>query len=167
MLKQLNFSYFADRVKNRWVNNTLVGRYEVPPPHNVSLAKGLISIAATWDFVNFTIHSIIGKQFLEWVSPTSCPEETFFATLNFNPQIGSPGAFTGKRYILSDRHWPNFDKDDNINELIRGLDFKCRLYQSKLYLCNTFVNYVYITKYCDLMYHGNLPCSYPYTWVVT
>ena len=88
------------------VNNTLVGRYEVPPPHNVSLAKGLISIAATWDFVNFTIHSIIGKQFLEWVSPTICPEETFFATLNFNPQIGAPGAFTGKRYILSDRHWP-------------------------------------------------------------
>ena len=94
--KACGFRYFGARVENRWVNNNNVGKYEVSPPQNITLAKGFAYLAATWDFVNFTIQSDIGSQLLEWVTPTKSPEETFFATLNMNPQFGVPGAFTGK-----------------------------------------------------------------------
>ena len=57
-------------------------------------------MAVTWDFVNFTINSNVSKTLLEWVKYTKNPEETYFATLNMNPLIGTPGAFTGKDFPL-------------------------------------------------------------------
>ena len=65
------------------------------PPFGIRVAKGFAYNSLTWDFVDFAINSEVGKQFLHWVSETKSPEETFFATLSMNPNLGVPGAYTG------------------------------------------------------------------------
>ena len=42
-------------------------------------------------FVEFAINNPIARDFLNWTSDTANPDETFFSSLNFNPQLGIPG----------------------------------------------------------------------------
>ena len=100
----LCFSTFCSviwrRVIHKWWDNSKVADEYLPAPANITIAKGCVYMAVTWDFVNFTINSDVSKTFLEWVKYTRNPEETYFATLNMNPLIGTPGAFTGKAFPL-------------------------------------------------------------------
>ena len=71
----------------------------MPIPGNLRLAKGPVAIAAVRGFVDFIIHEKISQDFLKWISETRHPDESYFNTLNFNPQLGAPGAFTGDDMI--------------------------------------------------------------------
>ena len=35
------------------------------------------------------------QDFLEWIFDTNFPEEIFFQTIQHNPHLGAPGAYTG------------------------------------------------------------------------
>ena len=47
-------------------------------------------------FVEFVLTSQISNELLEFLQHKAFPEEVFFSTLNYNPKLGAPGAFTGK-----------------------------------------------------------------------
>jgi hypothetical protein len=66
------------------------------PPINITLTKGSVHIIATRGFVHFAVEKQTAGKFLDWVKNTSVPDETFFSTLNHNPQLGVPGSYRGK-----------------------------------------------------------------------
>ena len=45
--------------------------------------------------MEYAIDSEVARDFLMWVKDTDIPDETFFTTLNYNPQLGVPGSYTG------------------------------------------------------------------------
>jgi len=67
-----------------------------PLPVNLTVTKGAVHIIATRAFVDYAINNETAIKFLAWVSKTGDPDETFFSTLNHNPQLGVPGAYTGE-----------------------------------------------------------------------
>ncbi|XP_076457275.1 N-acetyllactosaminide beta-1,6-N-acetylglucosaminyl-transferase-like [Babylonia areolata] len=71
------------------------------PPHNITVAKGPVHVAASRGFVDFALHSQQAQDLLEWTKKTGIPDETFFATLNNMHQFGVPGSYTGR---LTDKH---------------------------------------------------------------
>ena len=66
-----------------------------PLPHNISLAKGPVHVAASRGFVDFLLHSTYSRDLLAWTARTAIPDETFFATLNNLHRLGVPGSYTG------------------------------------------------------------------------
>ena len=70
------------------------------PPHGIKLTKGPVHIIASREYVEYVIISEIAQDFLAWVEDTSIPDETFFTSLNYNPQLGVPGSFTGWSIIV-------------------------------------------------------------------
>ncbi|XP_013386129.1 beta-1,3-galactosyl-O-glycosyl-glycoprotein beta-1,6-N-acetylglucosaminyltransferase [Lingula anatina] len=84
-----------DRTEYVWSGFYRTNVKKSPPRWKIKLAKGSVHIAATRGYVDYVINSEIGKYFLEWVKDTGTPDETFFATLNINPHLKVPGAFTG------------------------------------------------------------------------
>lgn len=46
--------------------------------------------------MEYVINSRVAKDFLRWVNKTDTPDETYFATLIHNPQLGIPGSFKGR-----------------------------------------------------------------------
>ena len=52
--------------------------------------------------MEYIIISEVAQDFLAWVKDTSIPDETFFTSLNYNPQLGVPGSFTGRLIICPD-----------------------------------------------------------------
>ena len=67
-----------------------------PPPHNIIATKGSMHVVANRDFVSYAIYNKIAQDLLEWTKKVKMPEETFFSTLNHNPQLGIRGTFKGK-----------------------------------------------------------------------
>ncbi|XP_059144074.1 beta-1,3-galactosyl-O-glycosyl-glycoprotein beta-1,6-N-acetylglucosaminyltransferase-like [Physella acuta] len=65
------------------------------PPRGIRLLKGSVHIAANRDFVNYVLHNETAKEFLEWNKDTFVPDETFFSSLNYNPQLGIKGTYKG------------------------------------------------------------------------
>ncbi|XP_055866636.1 beta-1,3-galactosyl-O-glycosyl-glycoprotein beta-1,6-N-acetylglucosaminyltransferase-like isoform X2 [Biomphalaria glabrata] len=72
------------------------GRWKSSPPHNLRATKGSVHITANREFVDFILHNQTSKDLLEWVKMTDVPDETFFATLNHNPQLGIKGTYKGE-----------------------------------------------------------------------
>ena len=70
----LCFSTFCSviwrRVIHKWWDNSKVADEFLPAPANITIAKGFVYMAATWDFVNFTINSDVSKTLLDWVKYT-------------------------------------------------------------------------------------------------
>ena len=66
------------------------------PPHGIRLTKGAVHIVVQRGFVDSLLHDPICQDFLRWVKNSSIPDETFFSTLNHNPQLGIPGSYTGR-----------------------------------------------------------------------
>jgi len=54
-----------------------------------------VHILASRAFVDFVIHNETATKFREWISESSCPDETFFSSLNHSPNLGIPGAYLG------------------------------------------------------------------------
>ena len=64
-----------------------------PPPHNISIYKGSTHIVAIREFVEFVLHSQIGKDFIEFLKDTFVPDETLYASLQQHPL--TPGGIRG------------------------------------------------------------------------
>ncbi|RUS71568.1 hypothetical protein EGW08_020671 [Elysia chlorotica] len=70
-------------------------RWEVPPPHGIRPVKGSIHTIINRATVDFIINSPVAKDFLAWLWDTKFPDETLFASINYNPQLGIPGTYNG------------------------------------------------------------------------
>lgn len=84
--------------KERWNINE-------KPPHTIQPVKGSVHVTLNRKVVEYVINNDVAADFLKWVNKTSIPDETFFATLIHNPELGIPGSFKGNeiRLLLSIR----------------------------------------------------------------
>ena len=82
---------FVHSLQNRVIHNT--GAAKSPPPHNISMYKGSTHIVAIREFVEFVLHSHIGKDFIEFLKDTFVPDETLYASLQQHPL--APGGIRG------------------------------------------------------------------------
>ncbi|KAH9504512.1 N-acetyllactosaminide beta-1,6-N-acetylglucosaminyl-transferase [Bulinus truncatus] len=62
---------------------------------NVQPIKGSVHIVVNRQFVDFILHNRTSLKILKWTKKTIIPDETFFSTLNFNPQLNINGSFPG------------------------------------------------------------------------
>ncbi|XP_068675646.1 N-acetyllactosaminide beta-1,6-N-acetylglucosaminyl-transferase-like [Montipora foliosa] len=104
---------FQNRTKfiHRFINNKFVtGDKKPPPPHNITIYKGLTHIIAIRQFVNFVLHSQIGKDFVEFLKDTHIPDEMSYGTLHQYPH--APGGIQGKQpeWIPRALIWQQRDK---------------------------------------------------------
>ena len=85
----------------RWVSNT--GVKNSPPP--IPIRKGATHIVAIREFVDFVLHSKIGKEFFEFLKDTATPDETVYSSLQQHPL--APGGIPGDQpeYISRALHW--------------------------------------------------------------
>ena len=90
-------------LKNHIIHNTGVAK--PPPPHNIPIHKGSTHIVVIREFVEFILHSKIGKDFIEFLNDTYVPDETIYASLQQHPL--APGGIRGKqpRYIPRALYW--------------------------------------------------------------
>ena len=81
----------------------MIGTKELlePPPGNLTITKGSVHIAASRAYVDFLLHRKEAQDLLEWVKKTIIPDETYFSMLNYNPQLGVPGAYLGEHRWIS------------------------------------------------------------------
>jgi len=73
------------------------------PPHGYVITKGSAHIAATREFVHHALTDRKARDLFDWMSDIKVPDEHFFQTLNHDPHIPAPGAFSGTlvfRYLL-------------------------------------------------------------------
>ena len=59
----------------------------------MTMMKGPMQVMLSRPFVNYTLYNQVAIEFLAWLEETSVPDETFFSSLQFNPQLGAPGAY--------------------------------------------------------------------------
>lgn len=62
-----------------------------------SSVKGAVHITVNRQFVEYAINDPVAKDFLKWNQKVSVPDETFFASLNYNPHLRVPGSYKGMR----------------------------------------------------------------------
>lgn len=72
-------------------------RWEIgeKPPHNIHPVKGSVHVTLNRKFVEYLVNNSVAADFLTWVNRTKIPDETYFATLIHNPNLGIPGSFKG------------------------------------------------------------------------
>ena len=93
---------YVHKVNVHHVNaNTWVAKS--PPP--IPIRKGSTHIVAIREFVDFVLHSKIGKEFFEFLKDTHVPDETVYASLQQHPL--APGGIPGVQpeYISRALHW--------------------------------------------------------------
>ncbi|XP_076457430.1 beta-1,3-galactosyl-O-glycosyl-glycoprotein beta-1,6-N-acetylglucosaminyltransferase 4-like [Babylonia areolata] len=73
----------------RWKNRS-------PPPGGIIPNKGSVHIAVNRDFVDFVLHTTVGRQFQNWARHVLVPDEVFFTSLNHNPHLGIRGTYKGE-----------------------------------------------------------------------
>lgn len=91
------FRYVYKRVGNRvkpkiYKTNTV----KDSPPYNVSIVKGSAYGVFSRAFVEFVTENRIARELLDWFRDVYSPDEYYWATLNYNSQIGAPGTYKGK-----------------------------------------------------------------------
>ncbi|CAG5116301.1 unnamed protein product [Candidula unifasciata] len=64
-------------------------------PHGLKRVKGSVHIVVNREFVGYILLNDTAKQLLNWTNKTSIPDETYFAMLNANPQLGIKGTYKG------------------------------------------------------------------------
>uniref|UniRef100_A0A8W8NTK0 Uncharacterized protein n=1 Tax=Magallana gigas TaxID=29159 RepID=A0A8W8NTK0_MAGGI len=67
------------------------GKIKAPAPHNVTVAKGSAYSTFSRSFVEFALRNPKARDILKWTEDTLSPDETFWATLVFNKELGAPG----------------------------------------------------------------------------
>ena len=70
------------------------------PPHNITVVKGSAYGVFSRHFVQFVVKNKIANDFLQWCKDISSPDEYFWATLNHNTQLGTPGGYSGNCFIV-------------------------------------------------------------------
>ena len=73
------------------------GKPKPQPPHNIAIYKGSTHIVAVRRFVEFVLHSQIGKVFTAFLKDTFAPDETIYASLQQHPL--APGGIHGKQPV--------------------------------------------------------------------
>lgn len=63
------------------------------PPYNITVVKGSAYGVFSRDFVDFVINSKIARELLDWFRDVLSPDEYYWATLNYNHHIGTPGSY--------------------------------------------------------------------------
>ena len=66
------------------------------PPHNVTIYKGSNQAVLTREFVEYLLFNKTAIDLLEWFKDTLAPDEYLWPTINHNPHLRAPGAYTGK-----------------------------------------------------------------------
>jgi len=67
----------------------------VSPPHGIRAVKGSVHIVVNREFVDFVLHNQTAADLLSWARTVHIPDEAFFSTINYNPQLGVRGSYTG------------------------------------------------------------------------
>ncbi|GFR67414.1 beta-1,3-galactosyl-O-glycosyl-glycoprotein beta-1,6-N-acetylglucosaminyltransferase [Elysia marginata] len=73
------------------------GRWKSKAPYDIIPTKGGVHTLLNRATVDYILHSDKAKGFLEWVKDTDYPDETFFASINHNPQLEIPGTYNGTK----------------------------------------------------------------------
>ncbi|RUS84603.1 hypothetical protein EGW08_007630 [Elysia chlorotica] len=73
--------------KERWIAKA---------PHGIIPTKGAVHTLLNRATIDFILHNDTVKGFLQWLKGTGVPDETLFASLNYNPQLNIPGAYNGE-----------------------------------------------------------------------
>ncbi|RUS80159.1 hypothetical protein EGW08_012082 [Elysia chlorotica] len=71
-------------------------RWKTSPPHGIVPVKGGVHTVLNRFTIDYILHNDTARDFIEWLKTTSIPDETFFASLNYNPQLGIPGTYNGE-----------------------------------------------------------------------
>jgi len=100
--KRINLGY---TLENHTIKKTQ--RLKSPPPHNITIHKGSTFIIAIKEFVEFVLHSKIGKDLFEYLKDTYIPDESLYASLQQHPL--APGGIHGRqgKSIARALHWSN------------------------------------------------------------
>lgn len=87
-------------------------RKKPPPPDNIRLLKGSNHVALTREFVEYIIFNETARAFIEWLSDTLSPPETFYASLQQHP--GTPGGLVGAQpeFIMRAINWYGVNSPD-------------------------------------------------------
>ncbi|GFR63013.1 beta-1,3-galactosyl-O-glycosyl-glycoprotein beta-1,6-N-acetylglucosaminyltransferase [Elysia marginata] len=72
-----------------------IKRWETPAPHGIIATKGSVHTALNRATVDFILHDNKAKDFIKWLKTTKIPDETLFASINYNPQLNIPGTYNG------------------------------------------------------------------------
>ncbi|GFR91982.1 beta-1,3-galactosyl-O-glycosyl-glycoprotein beta-1,6-N-acetylglucosaminyltransferase 3-like, partial [Elysia marginata] len=71
-------------------------RWASKPPHGIKPIKGAVHTIINRATVDFILHDPKSLDFLEWLRDTEFPDETLFASINYNPHLGIPGSYSGQ-----------------------------------------------------------------------
>lgn len=93
--------------------HSLLRSYVANAPHGIKVTKGSVHITACRGFVDYVLHNSTALEFREWIKGIPVPDELFFSSLNFNPQLGVPGSYKGipetdtynNRFITRFKNW--------------------------------------------------------------
>ena len=94
------YLFYSARTRKSWHGKA------GPVPYNLRLAKGESHVILNREFVDFTLHSKVSHQLLDYLKSTYIPCEWFYQTLNANPQLNIPGTRKGKTTIHSSCYLP-------------------------------------------------------------
>ncbi|XP_053380435.1 beta-1,3-galactosyl-O-glycosyl-glycoprotein beta-1,6-N-acetylglucosaminyltransferase-like [Mercenaria mercenaria] len=62
------------------------------PPYNITVVKGSAYGIFSRDFVHYIVNNKIARELLDWFRDVLSPDEYYWATLNFNHHLGTPGS---------------------------------------------------------------------------
>ncbi|ELU17616.1 hypothetical protein CAPTEDRAFT_178864 [Capitella teleta] len=94
-ISNLPLSSFQERWTYKHINGK--GKTSIPkspPPHNITIHKGDAHVTLSRAFVEYVLNDPVALDFREWVKDAFCPEEIFFSSLQYNPQLEAPGALS-------------------------------------------------------------------------
>ena len=66
------------------------------PPYDVTIYKGSNQAALTRGFAEYLLFNQTATDLLAWFRDTLAPDEYLWPTLNHNPHLRAPGAYTGE-----------------------------------------------------------------------
>ena len=93
---------------------------KAPPPFNIKLYKGANHAALTKAFVEYILFNETARAFIEWLSDTKSPPETFYSSLQQHP--GVPGGVVGQQpvFIMRAINWIEKDQASRPNYECHG-----------------------------------------------
>ena len=63
--------------------------------YDITMVKGSVHIIVSRKFAEFATSNKMAVAFYRWIEDTGHASETFFNSLQYSPQLGVPGAYTG------------------------------------------------------------------------
>ncbi|CAF4248711.1 unnamed protein product [Rotaria sp. Silwood2] len=95
---------------------------KTPPPGNVEIVKGSAYGAFSRAFIEFVQTSPIAKELLDWSRDAYSPDEHYWATLNYNTHLHTPGGYKAK---TDPTNWTarfvNWGEQNCYGRIIRGI----------------------------------------------